>query len=684
MFTLPPAERLRLFADALPRDAQVLAFSGAEGISTLYGFDIELVSESTSLALQTLLDQPAFLAFDDQGRGVHGMLARARLGKVGQRLTHYHLRLVPRMARLELRHNHRIFQQRTVAQIVALVFKEHGILADACQFRLEAPFPPRDYCVQYGESDLAFIERLCQEDGIHYRFEHAPDGHRVVFSDHQMHFPHLPRPLAFVPENGLNADTAVASAFSLAFESSVERVELRDHDFRKSATALAYTSRAGDTPAREHYTYPGGLLQTVDQGRGRALAQRTLERCRARQCTAEGASDEPGLVSGHLVNLTGHPQAACNQLWLLTSVAHQGQQSQVLEENASADATAHYGNTFTAMPWDTIYRPPLSHAKPRVPASQEARVTGPQGEEVYCDAFGRVKVQFHWDREGRGDEHSSCWLRVASGWAGDRHGALTVPRVGMAVLVSFLDDDPDQPVISGCLPDSLHLPPYPLPDYNSRTVLRSRSLGGGGGYNELSMDDRAGQELVYLRAQRDLEERIEQDSYLYIGRQRHALIKGTSQVTLEDEDQRTVSGARKVLLRSDDHLTVEQASQTRVGTVLLQHAGQRVQVSADGEVLVEGGNSISLKVAGQHLLINANGIFASSPLQIGGAPVTGLPTAPALPGQQAGQTAPVALSAPVSAWQRTLLSTSQATASDYCPLCESCRDGLCLPAGGGR
>jgi type VI secretion system secreted protein VgrG len=684
MFNPAPTERLRLHADALPRDAQVLAFRGDEGISTLFAFDIELVSESASLPLQALLDQPAFLAFDGQRRGIHGLLSRASLGSVGQRLTHYHLRLVPHMARLGLRHNHRIFQQRSVAQIIGQVFKEHGILADACQLRLEAPFPARDYCVQYGETDLAFVERLCQEDGIHYRFEHTPDDHCVVFSDHQMHFPHLARPLPFVQENGMQADAPAASAFSLAYQTTVERVELRDHDFRKSAATLAYASRAGDAPAREHFAYPGNLLQTLDQTRGRALAQRTLERCRSQHCTAEGVSDDSGLSSGRLLTLTGHPQAACNQLWLLTHVHHEGHQPQALEENASADTAARYTNTFRAQPWDMIYRPPLTHFKPRVPASQEARVTGPQGEEVYCDAFGRVKVQFHWDREGQGDEHSSCWLRVASGWAGDRHGALTVPRVGMAVLVSFLDDDPDQPVISGCLPDSLHLPPYPLPDYKSRTVLRSRSLGGGGGYNELSMDDRAGHERVYLRAQRDLELRIEHDSHLHIGRQRHALIKGTSQVTLEDEDQRTVTGARKVLLRADDHLTVEQASHTRVGTVLLQHAGQRVQVSADGEVLVEGGNSISLKVAGQHLLINASGIFASSPVQIGGAPVPGLPTAPALPGQHTAQAAPVALSAPVSAWQLALLSTSQATASDYCPLCESCRDGQCLPAGGAR
>lgn len=653
MFNPLSAQRLRLHADALPRDAQVLSFSGSEGIGTLYSFDIQLVSENLSVALEALLGQPAFLAFDADGRGIHGVLAEARQGAIGTRLAHYQVRLVPHMARLALRHNYRIFQQRSVAQIVAQLLEEHGLLADAFAFQLEADYPPRDYCVQYGESDLVFVERLCQEEGIHYRFEHAPGGHRVLFSDHQMHFPHLPASLDFVPGNGMHADGPVVSAFAMTVQRSVEQVMLRDHDFRKASVELAHASRAGDAPALEHYAYPGGLLQTLDQARGRVQAQRALERCRVGRCRADGSSDAPALASGRLLTLTGHPLQACNQMWLVTQVTHTGHQPQVLEEQAGAPESDQYANTFSAIPWDATFRSALIHPKPRAPSSQQARVTGPAGEEVYCDAFGRVKVQFPWDREGQGDEHSSCWLRVASGWAGDGHGALAIPRVGMAVLVSFLDDDPDQPVISGCLPDSLHMSPYNLPEHHSRTVLRSRSLGGGGGYNELAMDDRGGQELFYLRAQRDLQQRVERNSQLYIGGLQQAV----------------VVGERKTLLHASDHLTVEQASHTKVGTLLLQHAGQRVQISADGDVLVEGGNSITLKVAGQHLLVNAGGIFTSSPIQLGGAPATSLANAPSLPPAPS---------------QLALLKASQAAGSDYCPLCQSCRDGQCLPAGGGQ
>lgn len=680
MFNSPAQRRIHLHAEALPVDAQVLAFSGSEGISQLYHFTIELVSEQPDLPLQRLLGQPAYLAFDSHG--VHGVLAEVRQGKVGRRLTHYHLTLAPQLHRLALRSNLRIFQQRSVAQIVGQLLDEHGILAPAWEFRLEQPYPLRDYCVQYGETDLVFIERLCQEVGIHYRFEHARDGHRVVFSDHQMHFPALARPLAFVPANGMHADGPVVSAFGARLCTAVSRVELRDHDFRKASAAVAYRRSSGEgADLLEHYTYPGNLLQTLDQARGRSLAQRTLERWRSDHYQAEGESDEPGLLSGQLLTLGDHPQRAWNQQWLVTCVEHRGHQPQVLEEQASGGDGDHYGNTFSAIPWDAIFRPELTRFKPRVPGSQAARVTGPEGEDVYCDAFGRVKVQFHWDREGTGNEHSSCWLRVASGWAGAEHGLVTLPRVGMAVLVSFLDDDPDQPVITGCLPDSLNMPPYALPEYKARSVLRSRSLGGSGGYNELSMDDRAGQELLYLRAQRNLEQRVERDSRLHVGRHHHGLVKGDHQLTVEAEDLRTVGGARKVLLRASDHLTVEHGSHTRVGTVLLQHAGQRVQVSADGEVLVQGGASITLRVGGEYLVVNAGGIFSSSPIQQGGAPATGMQAMPLLPGGEAQAPVPAAL--PLAPMMLALLRASKTADQNFCPLCQACAEGLC-PAEGGR
>lgn len=673
--------------DTVDHALEVLAFSGSEGICTPFTFAIELVSEDANLVLEHLLNQPAFLAFDAYGAGIHGLVGRIRQGPRGKRLSHYHITLVSHLERLGLRRNHRIFQQRSVPQIVAQLLTEHGILAQTYVFQIAEPLPARAYCVQYGETDLAFIERLCQEDGIHYHFQHTPQGHQVVFGDHQMHFPLLEGATAYVPGSGLCASEPVISQFDVAIETSVSRVELRDHDVlhpEHQPTAVASASVQG--PDLEHYVYPGGFTRAGFRESGYYLGRRTLEQQRIGYRQARGASNQRQLVSGHLLTVVEHPHGACNDRWLLTAVEHEGRQPQVLEEFADgAVATGEwqgYRNRFSATPWDVFYRPQSLRPKPPAPACLTARVVGPQGEAVHCDEFGRVKVQFYWDREGGNDEHSSCWLRVMSAWAGERHGAVSLPRVGMEVLVIHLEGDIDRPVVAGCLPDQQHPVPYALPAHKTRSVFRSRSTPDNGGYNELSLEDRAGQELIYVRAERDLEQRIKNDSRLEVGNQRRETIRGDSVVLLEAEDQRTVNGDRKVLLRAADHLKVEQGSYTEVGTVLVQHAGQQVQISAGGDVVVEGSASISLKVAGQHLVINAAGIFSSTPIQVGGTPVAGLVASPRVPSLAGALAIAKLLPVAVAPVQRALLRDSKAADSDFCPLCEACRNGQCLPAGG--
>ncbi|PSS44336.1 type VI secretion system tip protein TssI/VgrG, partial [Pseudomonas sp. BBP2017] len=213
------------------------------------------------------------------------------------------------------------------------------------------------------------------------------------------------------------------------------------------------------------------------------------------------------------------------------SVTHEGKQPQVLEESADSQAedgfSQGYRNRFSAIPWDVFYRPPLVTRKSRL-VSQTARVTGPEGEEIFCDEHGRVKVEFHWDRAELNSDKSSCWLRVSSSWAGEGFGAVTIPRIGMEVVVTYLEGDPDQPLITGCVPNTRTPLPYPLPANKTKTVLRSRSTPGSSGYNELSIEDRKGQELIYLRAQRDLAQKIANDSRLEVGNERRETIKGNS------------------------------------------------------------------------------------------------------------------------------------------------------------
>ncbi|MER0636846.1 type VI secretion system tip protein TssI/VgrG, partial [Pseudomonas aeruginosa] len=341
MFNPANQTHFSLSLDGLRHDLQVLEFSGHEGISRPYRFELELVSERAGLDLEALMHRPAFLAFTPQGQGVHGLVYGAGQGDSGKRLTRYRITLVPQLAYLAQRTNQRIFQHLTVPQIVALMLEEHGILADAYRFQLGTRYPEREYCVQYDESDLHFVQRLCAEEGIHFHFRHSTEAHLLVFGDDQTVFPRLGRPTAYVHDSGLVADEPVIKRFSLRLASRTTRTTRRDYDFEKPRLLLEAGNRpAADAPAEpdlEDYDYPGRF---VDRQRGKLLSQRALERHRADRRLGEGVSDQPLLVSGHFLEIAEHPRAEWNDLWLLSEVFHEGKQPQVLEENVTSDTSA--------------------------------------------------------------------------------------------------------------------------------------------------------------------------------------------------------------------------------------------------------------------------------------------------------------------------------------------------------
>ncbi|HID9489065.1 TPA: type VI secretion system tip protein TssI/VgrG, partial [Pseudomonas aeruginosa] len=495
-------------------------------------------------------------------------------------------------------------------------------------------YPEREYCVQYDESDLAFVQRLCAEEGIHFHFRHSAEAHLLVFGDDQTVFPRLGRPTAYVHDSGLVADEPVIKRFSLRLASRTTRTTRRDYDFEKPRLLLEAGNRpAADAPAEpdlEDYDYPGRF---VDRQRGKLLSQRALERHRADRRLGEGVSDQPLLVSGHFLEIAEHPRAEWNDLWLLSEIFHEGKQPQVLEENVTSDMSAStddfrqgYRNRFLATPWEVFFRPPLEHPKPRVLGSQTAVVTGPPGEEIHCDRYGRVRVQFHWDREGQGDDKSSCWLRVASGWAGNGYGGIVIPRVGMEVLVDFLEGDPDQPLVSGCVYHAAHPVPYELPANQTRSVFKSLSSPGGGGYNELRIEDRKGQEQIFVHAQRDWDENIEHDQKIRVGHERHDTVEANSYSEFKAEEHHTVHGERKVELKADDHLTVGDSQHMKLGRAYLAKAGREIHLKAGQKMVIEADSELTVQAGGSFIRLDASGIAISGPLariNAGGAPGSG-------------------------------------------------------------
>ncbi|WP_350614033.1 type VI secretion system tip protein TssI/VgrG [Pseudomonas sp. HY7a-MNA-CIBAN-0227] len=671
MFAPANQSAFTLTLDGVPSDLKVLEFRGEEAISQPYCFDLELVSEQPDLDLESLLHRQAFLGFDAQGHGIHGLLYRVAQGDAGRRLTRYQISLVPQLTYLKHSSHQRIFQHKRVPQIIALVLEGQGIQSDAFEFRVGGVYPEREYCVQFDETDLAFVQRLCAESGIHYHFQHRPEGHLLVFGDDQTVFAQGDQPTQYAPGSGMVADTPVINRFSVRLETRTTGVNLRDYNFRKPRLELESEVLGEQLPSLEDHDYPGHF---TDRPHGKYLAKRALERHRSDYWLAHGSGDQSSLVSGQFLKLAGHPRQEWNDLWLVTQVTHEGKQPQVLEESVTDTADdgwcQGYRNQFTATPWDVPFRAPLPAPRAPICGYQNAVVTGPVDSEIHCDEYGRVKVQLAWDRGGAYDEHSSCWLRVASGWAHEHYGAVLIPRVGMEVLVGFINGDADMPLVVGCLANAATLVPLDLPADQTRSIFRSQSSPGGGGYNELRIEDRKGAEEIYLRAQRDWTQHVLHDQRLQVDNRRSVKVSGQSRHELHGEEQRITHGNRLTELKQDDHLVIAGAQQVQLASHSLQ-AGQKIHLSAGQQIVVDGGASVTLQAGGQWITVSAGGIFSSSPIQIGGAPQAGVVTAPLLPGVQKALLA--VLAAPLSVAQVVSLKRR----APFCEECERCKSGVC-------
>ncbi|MCU1761193.1 type VI secretion system tip protein VgrG [Pseudomonas sp. 14P_8.1_Bac3] len=634
MFSAPKPVVFTLDIEGCPPDFQVVEFRAKEALNQPYEVKLELVSERRDIDLHSLHHRCAFLRFGPDGSGIHGQIHDIAEGDSGKRLIRYQMTLVPHLAYLAHCHDQRIFQNLSVPQIIARVLKDQGLPADTWRFQLSGKYPPRLYCVQY-ETDLHFVQRLCEEEGLHFHFEHSTSGHLLVFGDDQASFSRPDRSTAYRQPSGMVAQAPVVDQFTLQLHTRPTHVSRRDYDFEQPSVHLHCESKKPLLPHLEDYAFPG---QFNHRDHGRQLTNRALERHRADCEVAKGRSDQCAMRSGHFFEMTGHPRAEHNDLWLLTAVEHVGLQPQVLEEEMPPAAAEEgfsqgYRNHFVAIPQDVMFRPALEHPKPRMTGNHPAVVTGPPGEEIYCDKFGRVKVRLFWDRNGQHDEHSSCWLRVATDWAHDRYGSVKIPRVGMEVWVGFTDGDPDKPVVIACLPNASTPLPLDLPAEKTRSVFRSQSIPGGGGYNELRIEDRKGAEEIALRAQRDFRQHVLNDEHLQVGNQRNVVVGNTSSHDLRGEEHHVTHGNRLTELKQHDHLRVHGDRHISVANQRLS-ASQQLHFSALQTITLEGGTYLGLAGGGQWLVMGPEGIFSSVPILQGGSPPVNLRAEPVMPGDR--------------------------------------------------
>ncbi|ENS4969539.1 type VI secretion system tip protein VgrG [Vibrio fluvialis] len=590
-----------------------------------FRYELELASRLANLTPDMVVDKVAELTLyrnDVLVQRVNGIVRCFTQGDTGHHHTFYSLTLVPALERLSLRHNSRIFQLNTVPEILSILLQEMGINDYA--FALTRDCAQREFCVQYRETDLDFLHRLAAEEGLVYSFIHEEGKHTLIFSDASESLPKLGEPIPYNTLAGGMIESPYISALSVHTQSEVSQTALQDYSFKKPAYSFAQqavgTEMAYQQPDYEHFDAPGRYKDDVS---GKAFSQIRLDYLRRNARTATGKSNQPLLRPGVKFDLQEHLDDTLNRDWLVVSVTCQGTQPQALEEAGGNGATT-YANQFSLIPAHRTWRA-TPQAKPQVDGPMIATVVGPEGEEIFCDEHGRVKLHFPWDRYSNGDEHSSCWVRVSQGWAGSQYGMIAIPRIGHEVIVSFLNGDPDQPIVTGRTYHATNTAPYTLPDNKTKTVLRTETHQGQG-YNELSFEDQAGSEQIYLHAQKDFDGLIENDHTRVIKHDKHLTVENDRFTQIKNNQHLIVGGESRESVTGNRTLMVEGSLHVKTGSVWVNESGTEVHIKAGQKVVIEAGSEITVKAGGSFVKVDPAGVHLSGAgvnLNSGGSPGSG-------------------------------------------------------------
>lgn len=592
-------ERFLFVKTPFGADALLLrSFSGREEYSRPFHFQLELIDPAAADGAKGIAEDATFydkilgksvewgVRSGDTTRTFHGIVRRFTLVGLFEREAVYHAEVVPKFWLLTLTSDCRVYQEQTTKDIVSLVFNEFGI-TDA-EFRLQATPPTREYCVQYRETYADFVQRLLEEEGIHYHFEFADGKHTIVVTDK-------------APTKSIGSFTfdpgggQIGQILSWTKEYQIHSAgwELRDFDFQTSSSVKTAQEKTktkwitGELASLKHYDFPGDKLATPDLKAG-AIAR--VEEDEARAVTAQGASTVPDMAPGTLFSVSSHPHEAATSKFALIAVDHAAREGGQHNE----DEQIEYQNRFVALLDTSRYRPPRVTRQAVIDGVQTAKVVGPKGQEIYTDKFGRVRVQFHWDRLGKFDEKSSCWVRVSQAWAGDKFGVFFHPRIGQEVIVSFMEGNPDRPVITGRVHNDLQMPPYALPDEQNKSGIKTHSTTKGSAetYNELRFTDTKEKEEIYFHAERDFDRMVENNDKLKVG------------FKWKDPGDQTIDiyNDRKLTIEKGKHIvTVKTGDET----ITIEKGNRDVKVSKGNQVTTVSKGDFTIKVDAGHVTIEA-------------------------------------------------------------------------------
>jgi len=572
------------------------AMHGEERISGLFHFSLEMQSEEKALDFSKVVGKSATVTIalaDGTSRYVNGIVGRFVQGGSDARFTTYYAELHPWLWLLTMSADCRIYQNKSVPDIVTALFTELGFT----DYKNSATgtHNAREYCVQYNETAFAFVSRLLEEEGIFYFFEHADGKHTLVLADASSAFADCPGAAtvdygaygSWEQQNVVTGCTIEEAVIPGSFAVDDFGFETPSTDLMGSSDSTVATNGS----KRRIYEYPGGFTKK-DAAEG--LAKLRMEEHEGPRKLLRGTSVCRAFVSGTKTTLQKHYRDDANAAYVLAHVSH--------------SATANdYANSFEAFPADVVFRPRRLTRKPSIPGTQTAIVVGKSGEEIWTDQYGRVKVQFHWDQKGKSDENSSCWIRVAQGWAGKAWGAMFLPRIGQEVVVSFLEGDPDRPLITGSVYNAEQTVPYALPGEQTKSTIKSNVSKDGGGFNEIRFDDKKDSEEIFVQAQKELNTVVRNNETHKVGFEK----KDKGNQTIDVYNDRTVTvdqGNEKLQVKTGNReVLVDTGNETHKvkGTRTLEVTGAETHTNKDNFDQKVAGN-FTLKVDGD-LTIQATG-----------------------------------------------------------------------------
>jgi type VI secretion system secreted protein VgrG len=659
--TLTQEERILGIETPLGPNALILrSFTGTESVSRPFHFELDLVSENGNLSHSEIIGrQVSFRVrrFDDTSRFFHGYVTRFVQMPGELRLARYQASVDPWLWFLTRTSDCKIFQNKTIPEIVQQVFRDFGFRN--YEIQTVRDYPRWEYCVQYRETAFNFISRLLEQEGIFYFFRHEERRHVLVIGDdpsaHKPWAKPATAPYQQVFGPGMVMDENVILSWQVQHDLRPGKYAVTDYNFEAPSNSLlatveTNTPEVGNT-AYEIFDFPAQVSTFSESER---VAKLRMEEEETPHTVAYEESSCRDFSAGFRFDLVEHPRKDQNGRYLITSVTHSAHTGAIFPETDATLQPPRYSNAFTCIPFEVPFRPPRVTPKPVVQGAQTAVVVGPDGEEIHTDKYGRVKVQFFWDRYGKKNEESSCWIRVSHPWAGKGWGAVAIPRIGQEVVIGFLEGDPDQPLIVGRVYNAEQMPPYGLPGGGVISGVKSNSTKGGGGYNELSFDDTKGTEKITIHGQYDMNTVVEHDQTSTIHNNRTDTIDvddsetvgnnqtlsvgvnqnitiGSNQSTGIGSNQTTNIGANKTLtvganreatIGSNDTLNVGASSTTSVALNASKSVGSNQEltvganyvVTAGAKISLTAGASISLTVGASNITISPTGVYISAPL----------------------------------------------------------------------